>query len=210
MRTQRGYYLISDRRNNPTRTNFINQGTIRGFTLLELMIVMVIVAIGVALAVPSYQDILERRHTTAQAEELAAFLAYAQSEAVKTNKMVSVELTHTSPNHWCIGANEGDAGCNCTGDDSNNLCLLNGVTKTMDSSTQAKSSMSDYSADTTFVFDPVRGTMISVDLGPDHFFKVESDNGNWALEVNIGPTGRIRICNPDSDKEVPGFKPCPS
>ena len=47
--------------------------TNKGFTLLELMIVMVIVAIGVALAVPAYQDLMQRRETTSKAEQLSAF-----------------------------------------------------------------------------------------------------------------------------------------
>lgn len=208
MSTQRGYNLSFKRPNNAMKIHSAN----RGFTLLELMIVMVIVAIGVALAVPSYRDVIERRETTSQAEQLSAFIAYAQSEAVKSNEMISVQLMHTNANDWCIGASEGDSGCDCTEtlSTATGFCSLNGVAKIMSSATQTTSSMLSHTTDTTLVFDPVRGTMISSDLGTTHGFTLQSDNTHWALQVDIGVTGRIRICNPDSDKAVPGFKSCPS
>ena len=206
MSTQRGYNLSSNRRNHAMKRT-----TNRGFTLLELMIVMVIVAIGVALAVPSYRDTMERRETTSQAEQLSAFLSYAQSEAVKRNEMISIQLSYTDANNWCVGANEGNTGCDCTETDSGsvNFCSINDVAKIMSSATQTKSSMLSHETDTTFTFDPIRGTMASSDLGLDHGFVLQSDNANWQLTVDIGVTGRIRICNADSDKAVPGFQTCP-
>ena len=184
----------------------------RGFTILELVIVMVIVAIGVALAVPSFSDAMQRRETTAQAEGLVAFVAFAQSESVKYNEMVSVHLTYTDKNDWCIGANEGSAPCDCTETDTGaaNFCSLNGVAKIMRSSAQTYSSMTAASTDRTLVFDPIRGTMATADLGTDHGLTLESDNGHWSVQVDVGATGRVRICNPDSTKAIPGYQSCPS
>ena len=177
-----------------------------GFTLLELVIVMAIVAIGVALAVPTYQNVTQRRQTTAQAEELAAFLAFTQSEAIKKNTPISVELKYTSANNWCIGAAETLTGCDCKG--LGTACTIEGVFRTMSSATQEKSSMlSPGSDDVVFAFDPVRGTMIDIDLIP-HAFTLQSDNAKYELRVDVAPTGRIKICNSDSNKTVPGFKPC--
>jgi len=189
------------------------KSTNRGFTLLELMIVMVIIAIGVALAVPSYRDVIERRETTSQAEQLSAFIAYAQSEAVKTNEMISIQLTYTNPNDWCIGASEGDSGCDCeeTNSSASTFCSISGVAKTMSSSTQTTSSMATqgFGLDKTLVFDPIRGVLAGDDIADEHDVVLQSDNEHWALQVHIEPTGRIRICNPDSDKAVPGFQACP-
>jgi len=180
----------------------------RGFTLLELMIVLAIVAIGIALAVPSYEDVLQRRETTSKAESLAAFLAYAQSAAMKRNTEISIQLSRTSDNDWCLGADESLTGCDCTGDDAADLCTIDGVVRTISSATQTRSSMTDAAADVVFAFDPIRGTMITADLGNDHDFTLQSDNGKYELEVQVGVTGRIRVCNSDSSKAVPGFKPC--
>jgi len=176
------------------------------------MIVMVIVAIGVALAVPSYQDVLQRRETTSQAEDLATFVSFAQTEAVKFNQMVSVHLTYTDAKNWCIGANEGSAPCDCTVTNTAaaNYCSLSEVAKIMRSSEKPESGMTAPAPDRTLVFDPVRGTMAVADLGTNHGFTLESDNGNWSLQVDFAATGRIRICNPDSSKAIPGYKACPA
>jgi type IV fimbrial biogenesis protein FimT len=181
--------------------------TNRGFTILELVIVMVIVAIGVALAVPAYQNVMQRRETTAQAEDLVAFMSFAQSEAIKYNRLISVHLTYTNKDDWCIGVSEGDSGCNCK---VSNACLLNGVEKVLSSTTQTTSSMTDYNGDDlTFVFDPIRGTMISTDLTEeDHFFTLRSDNENWSLTIDVEATGRFRICNPVPATAVPGYPAC--
>lgn len=180
----------------------------RGFTLLELMIVLTVVAIGIALAVPSYEEVLQRRETTSKAESLAAFLAYAQSAAMKRNTAISIQLTRIDANDWCIGADESLTGCDCRGVDEDDLCTIEGVTKSINSTTQTRSNLSDYAVDTVFAFDPIRGTMITADLGNPHSFTLQSDNGNYELEVNVGVTGRIRVCNSDPDKAVPGFKSC--
>jgi type IV fimbrial biogenesis protein FimT len=186
--------------------------TNRGFTLLELVIVMVIAAIGIALAVPTYQDVMERRETTAQAEDLVAFVSFAQSAAIKYNKLISVHLTYTDAMNWCIGANEGSAPCDCKETDTGaaNFCSLNDVAKIVRSSVQTKSSMTAASTDRTLVFDPIRGTMVTADLGTNHGLTLESDNGHWSLQVDVGATGRVRICNPDDAKAVPGYQSCPS
>ena len=184
----------------------------KGFTLIELMIVIAILAIGVALAVPSYSDVVQRRETTAQAEDLVSFVSFAQSESVKYNEMISVHLTYTDKDNWCMGANEGSAPCDCTETNTAaaNYCSLNGVTKIMRSSEQTKSSMTATSTDRTLVFDPIRGIMAVADLGTNHGVALGSDNGNWSLQVDVGATGRTRICNPDSATAIPGYQSCPS
>lgn len=182
----------------------------RGFTLLELIIVLVIVAIGIALAVPTYQDVTQRRQTTAQAQDLAAFLGYAQSQAMKANTPISVELKFTSSTNWCIGAAEGLTGCDCTGTDTANLCTIDGTAWTMSSATQKHSSLQSPapSSDLVFAFDPTRGTMIGGDLTPVHAYDLQSDSGQYQLRVDVGATGRIKVCNPDLSKKVYGFPAC--
>ena len=182
----------------------------RGFTILELMIVMVVVAVGVALATPYYQDVMQRRETTSQAESLVAFVSFAQSEAIKYNEIISVHLTYTDAKDWCIGANEGNAACDCTETNTlaPNFCSLNGVAKILRSPQNTRISMTPPATDRTFAFDPVRGTMTSAYLGNDPNMILDSDNGNWSLEVDIEETGRILICNWDPDKAVPGYQAC--
>ena len=184
--------------------------TIRGFTILELMIVLVISAIGVAIAVPTYQGVMQRRETTAQAEELAAFVSFAQGEAIKNNRLVSVHLTYTDEKNWCFGAMQGNAPCDCEELTTTELdyCSLNGVAKILRSSDRPKSRMTTPSADRTLVFDPVRGTMTAAGLATNHNVRLRSDNDKWSLRVDVEATGRVTICSPVPAEAVPGYKSC--
>lgn len=69
---------------------------VTGFTLIELMVAIAILAILLALAVPSVQEMIKNNRVTAQHNELVALLNYAKSEAVRRNESIEVELTTTS------------------------------------------------------------------------------------------------------------------
>lgn len=62
----------------------------RGFTLLELLIVMAIIAIVATLAAPSFNDVLERQRVRTVADTLRGSIDLARSEAVKRNTAIAV------------------------------------------------------------------------------------------------------------------------
>jgi type IV fimbrial biogenesis protein FimT len=62
----------------------------KGFTLVELMVVIAIVAIVSAIALPSLTAFIDSTRFSAQANDLVAALSYARSEAVKRNADVSI------------------------------------------------------------------------------------------------------------------------
>jgi type IV fimbrial biogenesis protein FimT len=67
-----------------------------GFTLIELMIVLIIVAILAALAGPSFRDFIISQRIKTTSFDLFADLNYARSEAVRTNSEVIIARAGSS------------------------------------------------------------------------------------------------------------------
>src|SRR5690606_14878106 len=75
----------------------------RGFTLIELMIAVSLLAIVAALAAPAMGDFLVRQRVASQAGDLALAMALARSEAIKDSASVAVLPRTLSPSGWGDG-----------------------------------------------------------------------------------------------------------
>lgn len=75
----------------------------KGFTMVELMITISIASILLAVAVPSYQSLMQESRLTTQANELMTALHYARSEAVKRGGRVTI--CKSSDGATCNGVN---------------------------------------------------------------------------------------------------------
>lgn len=67
-----------------------NRSPSRGFTLVEVMVVIAIVGILASIAVPGFRDMIAGQKVRGVANDLYAALLYARSEAMKRNGQVSV------------------------------------------------------------------------------------------------------------------------
>ena len=63
---------------------------LRGFTLVEMLVVMVISAILIAAAVPSFQALIASTRASSASGTLVSSLEYARSEAIRRNQNVTV------------------------------------------------------------------------------------------------------------------------
>jgi type IV fimbrial biogenesis protein FimT len=181
-----------------------------GFSLIEIMVTLAVLALAISLALPSWDQATQKRRLTSAAEQLASFLSDVQSSAIKHNSSLTVSLVHNSDSDWCLGAVLGSAACNCTVTDPSNaaFCAIDGAPAVLDQVSFGTTEMPAHSSDTSFSFEPIRGIMASADLGTPHSYNLLSANHDFGLQVNVLPTGRIRICNYDSDRQVPGYQPC--
>lgn len=76
----------------------------RGFTLVELMVAIAIIAIVAAVAVPSYQSSIAAGHKTSAANNIIGALQFARSEAV-IRRSDNVKVCASAGGSTCSGSN---------------------------------------------------------------------------------------------------------
>lgn len=207
-----------------------------GFTLLELMIVVVIIAIIAMMAGPSISDYIDKRKIINAAEAIYSQLQFARSQAISRSSNVHVRYGYTDPNDaatWLLGIT------------TNANCILPDTTAGVysDDCTMVVSNGDANLDDGTGDIDP--NDLVYHVISGDDFNGVElDDDGNtstapntpnqfsfnstrgtaanemihltydkgdshYAMRVVIGMIGRVRICTPtDTGKGVPGYTPC--
>ena len=74
----------------------------KGFTLVELMVVVAIVAILAAMAAPSYRDMIDRYRLRSAADDVLSMLANARAQSVKIG--LDAAVSSTTGASWCVGA----------------------------------------------------------------------------------------------------------
>lgn len=97
----------------------------RGFTAIELMVVVAIVAILAALAAPSFNPLIERWRVRQAAEALQATLYFARSEAIKRGGQVVIQKLPNGTNGCTTAPSTDDWGCGwtvCEDTNGNNVC----------------------------------------------------------------------------------------
>ena len=83
----------------PSRVTGAHQS---GFTAIELMVVVSIVAILAALAAPSFTPLIERWRVRQAAENLTSSLYFARSEAIKRGGGVALDATGGWDQGWKV------------------------------------------------------------------------------------------------------------
>ncbi|MBV7427687.1 MULTISPECIES: GspH/FimT family pseudopilin [unclassified Acidovorax] len=83
----------------------------RGFTVIELMVVVAILAILTALATPSFTPLIERWRVRQAVEGLQSSLYYARSEAIKRGGRVSIRKEPTGTSGCTLAADNDEWDC---------------------------------------------------------------------------------------------------
>lgn len=183
----------------------------RGFTLVEVMMSVVLLAIGAALALPSYRDMVEKRQVTNGAEQVAAFINTAQGVALKTNQVVTVSYSRTDKDEWCIGAISGATPCVCTQTNTAaaDYCQIGAQPFLIHQGHAGdRDLMHAMVGDGSYAFDPVRG--LFQDLDDALTLELRSQNEDFRLNLVVNNTGRVTLCSANSDHAVPGYAVCPA
>ena len=90
-----------------------------GFSLLDLMVTIGVLAIIAAIGVPSMQEAVEKRNTKAAAEEIYSQIQLAKSESIARSEQVFMNIVDGA--NWAIGFGS-DQTCDPT--DNAPVCTL--------------------------------------------------------------------------------------
>ncbi len=154
----------------------------RGFTLIELLTVVTITAILLAVVVPSFNDLLERRRVEGVVNELSADLQYTRSESVSRRQNVALSTAA--------------GGTIYTVTDLSGPTLLKTVTLPANMTVTPS---------ITLTYTALRG-IPNETAGGDVVINVTSTRTPGSLRVVNNFMGRLQMCSPDGTFR--GHTPC--
>jgi len=163
-----------------------------GFTLTELMITVAIIGIVASLAVPSFQDMIERNRLKEAVEGLKSDLMWMRTETIKRSCNLQVTFTPATWN-YTIFRTDGTCGCPAGADCTDKVIAgsqFTGITMT-----------SPVTLGNGALFDFRRGTVGNAG-------NVQFNSTNYQVKVVVAPIGRIRICNNAGQPGLSGYIDC--
>ncbi len=176
----------------------------RGFTLLDLMIAMAILAIVFTFAMPAMTNGVEKRNTTSVAENIYSQIQMARSESIARSQPVFMNISAGAD--WALGFST-DQTCDPT--DNDPACTLpdtdgnNAITHRVTFSDHPKIILATTANQITFM--PQRGTATAATINI-----TSSGSVGYVMTVNVGLLGQVSLCssNTDPSKYVRGYRAC--
>jgi type IV fimbrial biogenesis protein FimT len=200
-----------------------------GFTVIELMVTVAVVAVLALIAVPSFNDLIEKSRLRGATDDMVALLNVARARAIKLQRDVNVSVSGTTT--WCAGASSaGDppsvakqvpaaTACDCT---SAGACLVDGLPALVSSGDYKGVTISNVSstgsgtstgikyvnAASGITFNSKFGSLDLGSLPTNPLVVVKSKSLKYSTQISISPLGQTSVCVPSSSPFVAGYPSC--
>jgi len=167
-----------------------------GFTLVELLITVAIIALLAGVAAPAMARFLDNARLRAATEDIARELVQARSHAYTFRKPIyfTISVMGTA---WCYGWGEATTGCDCNSHNPQTACQTNasGLTRSHHQTSadypQIRLNLPASQGNSRLLrFSPIRGTATATS------FSLQNRSSQTRVIVSL--LGRIRTCSPDA------------
>jgi type IV fimbrial biogenesis protein FimT len=157
----------------------------QGFTLIELMTAITVLAVLIGLGIPSFREIIRNNHISSQTNNFVGALNYARSEALKRSNPVSV--CSSTDGATCAASTDWSTGWIVFADPNANGAL-DGAEIALQTWPATAAGITLNSTTRTFV----RYSASGVSSGTETFDLLEPGcTGDYARQITISTTGRI-------------------
>lgn len=172
----------------------------QGFTLIELMVAIAVLAIFITVAIPSFMGTIEKQRVRNAVEKVYADLGVARSQAIKANRRQFFSLNPGAA--WCYGIDD-TALCDCgtAGD-----CTVEGGPRVTDATDFGNTTLATDLNPAAIVFEPRRGLPQDGAGNPLGGSITVTSAGGLSAQVQMNVIGRLSICSNDTQL---GYSACP-
>jgi type IV fimbrial biogenesis protein FimT len=165
----------------------------RGFTLIEMLVTVAVVAVLLSLVAPSFTSTLARKRLEGVAAELSTDVQYARSEAAQRNAAVGIVFGTNCYTVYLLGstAATGCAALGTGGSALKNVLIAGGSTLAFAPATSGA----------FIAFDPVRGMATDAAAGTADLsgtVTLTNSAGNWQILALVTRVGRVKLCSPNN------------
>jgi type IV fimbrial biogenesis protein FimT len=165
----------------------------RGFTMIEMMVVVVLAAVLLAVAVPSFQSVIARKRLEGVANELSTDIHYARAEAIQRNAVVGIVFGTDCYVVYVLDSSSDATSCTSLGAGGVSL-------KSVQITGGSVLNFVPPSPRAFMAFDPVRGMAVDAtgvtDLSGD--VMLTNSGGNWQIQARVTRVGRVKLCSPNN------------